>query len=375
MMPPLTVPKPMLMAVLNEASLHGLGTLTVGSPIFGIPLLSIDLVNSQLSVVTSREEMEAILEEMKSNCDHPVIDDLPDFGDLMIAVMNSVCIPRAATQPIVDELKKINANRSEPYRFPRQTCFAIDTNIAYFRLFSRLFLQGEMMDRLGVSPTDIQIIVTNVVEEEISRAIADKYSTDELEALRTVVWDKVLVETMFNICHKKGRKALNAQTEIDVLGRMFNIWKISGFVPSSDNREEIDEDIVSSLSLHAQNQGLDMIFVTADDKCRAHAYAHKLPSVLVKFAPYPRDEIPFDPWSLVELLHDLSINFIGLAIPELGLKIFGDWTGKSAVDFHAQKVKLLIANESPIGAALEQDLAIIQNLGRLIEERDWKKIS
>ena len=83
-----------------------------------------------------------------------------------------------------------------------------------------------------------------------------------------------------------------------------------------------------------------MIFVTVDDKCRARAYAHKLPSVLVKFTPYPRDDIPFDSWSLVELLHDLSITFIGLAIPELDMKVFSDLTGMSAADFHSEKVKL-----------------------------------
>jgi hypothetical protein len=238
-----------------------------------------------------------------------------------------------------------------------------------------MFLQGDMMERLGISPSDIQLIVNNIVEAEISRAIASKYSAEEIDALRTVVWDKKLVENMFNCCHKKGRKALNAQTEIDVMGRMFNIWRIEGVEIRSNNKEEIDDEMVSALSLHAQNQCLDMIFVTADDKCRAHAYAQKPPSVLVKFGPYPKGQIPFDSWSLVELIYDLSINFIGLAIPELDLKVLEDWSGKSAADFHSEKVRLLIGPGSSIGKDLEQDLTIIQNLNRKIEERGLKNIS
>ncbi len=70
----------------------------------------------------------------------------------------------------------------------------------------------------------------------------------------------------------------------------------------------------------------------------------------------------FDPWLLVEMLYDLSVNFVGLQLVELDLKIIGDWSGKSAEDYHAEMAKLIIASGSTIGHELIRDLSIVREL-------------
>jgi len=158
---------------------------------------------------------------------------------------------------------------------------------------------------------------------------------------------------------------LNAQAEIDVLGREASLWRVGGGI-APDDKERIDDEIVRSLAEHSAEQRLDVIFLTGDDKCRAHAFSHKLPSILVEFPKEIPQVVGFDPWLLVEMLYDLSVNFVGLNLVELDVKIIGDWSGKSAEDYHAEMVKLVTSQQSPVEARLRQDLKIVREL-RLME--------
>ncbi|NLK25713.1 MAG: hypothetical protein GX307_03935 [Euryarchaeota archaeon] len=355
------VSKDFLMAVINEARLHQLPSLTIRSILLDLDLLSIDLVKNEIHMLAGQKEFHDALSPIRSKGASAAVDDLPNYEDLRTAVWHTVLLPDEVTRPICDEMEAALERRNDPYRYPRQVAFAIDTNIAYHRLFSRIFLYGDALNRIGFRPRDVQVIVSNLVEEEISRSIARKYSRGDIAELQRAVRDQVLVRGMNNICYKKGRKALNAQTEIDVLGRTCGLWRVGGG-KVLDEKESIDDEIVRSLAEHSADQRLDVIFLTGDDKCRAHAFSHKLPSILVEYPKEIPQEMGFDPWLLVEMLYDLSVSFVGLQLVELDLKIIGDWSGKSAEDYHAEKVKLVIAPESPVKVSLKQDLEIIRDI-------------
>ncbi len=355
------VPKDFLMAVINEARLHRLPSITVRSVLLDLDLLSIDLVNNEIRVLAGHKEFHDALAPIRSKGPSAAVDDLPNYEDLRTAVWHTVLLPDEVSRPIFDEIETAMERRSDPYRYPKQRAFAIDTNIAYHRLFSRMLLHGDALERMGFRPRDVQVIVSNLVEEEISRSIARKYSRSDITELQRAVRDQVLVRGMSNICNKKGRKALNAQTEIDVLRRTCSLWRVGGGRASED-KESIDDEIVRSLAEHSADQRLDVIFITGDDKCRAHAFSHKLPSILVEYPKELPDRMDYDPWLLVEMLYDLSVSFVGLQLVELDVKIIGDWSGKSAEDYHAEKVKLVIASESLTKARLKQDLEIIGRL-------------
>jgi hypothetical protein len=355
------VSKDFLMAVINEARLHRLPAITVRSVLLDLDLLSIDLVSNEIHVLAGQKEFHDALAPIRSKGASAAVDDLPNYEDLRTAIWHTILLPDEVTRPIYDEVKAALERRSDPYRYPRQVAFAIDTNIAYHRLFTRMFLHGEAFEQLGFRPRDVQIIVSNLVEEEISRSIARKYSRGDIAELQRAIRDKVLVRGMSNICYKKGRKALNAQAEIDVLGRTCGLWRVGGGRASED-KESIDDEIVRSLAEHSSDQRLDVIFITGDDKCRAHAFSHKLPSILVEYPKELPDKMGFDPWLLVEMLYDLSVSFVGLQLVELDIKVIGDWSGKTAEDYHAEKVKLIVAPESLVWGELTRDLRILVEL-------------
>ena len=353
--------KDILMAVINEARLHQLPSLTVRSILLDLDLLSIDLVNNEIRIMAGQKEFHDALAPIRSKGASAAVDDLPNYEDLRTEVWHTVLLPDEVTRPIYDEIEAALERRNDPYRYPRQVAFAIDTNIAYHRLLSRIFLYGDALERIGFRPRDVQVIVPDLVEEEISRSIARKYSRGDIADLQRAIRDQVLVRSMSNICYRKGRKALNAQTEIDVLGRTCGLWRVGGG-RVLEEKESIDDEIVRSLAEHSSDQRLDILFLTGDDKCRAHAFSHKLPSILVEFPKEIPQAMAFDPWLLVEMLYDLSVNFVGLQLVELDLKIIGDWSGKSAEDYHAEKVKLVIASESPVDVQLKQDIEIVRGL-------------
>ena len=361
------VAKDFLMAVVNEARLHRLPSLTVRSILLDLDLLSIDLVKNEVHILAGQKEFHDALAPIRSKGPSEAIDDLPNYEDLRTAVWHTIRLPDEVIRPICDEINEAAKQRKDPYRYPMQTAFAIDTNIAYHRLLTRMFLRSDVLERIGLRPRDVQIIVSNLVEEEISRSIARKYSRSDIADLQHAIRDQVLVRGMSNICYKKGRKALNAQAEIDVLGRTASLWRVGGGRARED-KESLDDEIVRSLAEHSSDQRLEVIFLTGDDKCRAHAFSHKLPSILVEFPKEIPRVMSFDPWLLVEMLYDLSLNFVGLHLVELDLKIIGDWSGKSAEDYHAEKVKLVIAPESPVEVRLKQDLEIVRRLQSTDEE-------
>ena len=73
----------------------------------------------------------------------------------------------------------------------------------------------------------------------------------------------------------------------------------------------------------------------------------------------------YDPWLLVEMLYDLSVSFVGLHLVELDVKVIGDWSGKTAEDYHAEKVKLVMGAKSPVMGELSRDLIILRELHQM----------
>lgn len=355
------VSKDFLMAVINEARLHEVPSLTVRSILLDLDLLTIDLLNNEVRILAGWKEFYDALSPIRSKGRSEAINDLPNFDDLRTTVWNTVLLPDEVIRPICKEIRDAMERGNDPYRYPRQTAFAIDTNIAYHRLLTRMLLRSGVLEQMGLQPRDMHILVSNLVEEEISQSIARKYSNADIADLQRAIKDQVLVRCMRNICYKKGRKALNAQAEIDVLGREASLWRVGGGI-APDDKERIDDEIVRSLAEHSAEQRLDVIFLTGDDKCRAHAFSHKLPSILVEFPKEIPQVVGFDPWLLVEMLYDLSVNFVGLHLVELDVKIIGDWSGKSADDYHAEMVKFIIGSNAQIRESLTRDVEIVRNI-------------
>ena len=59
-----------------------------------------------------------------------------------------------------------------------------------------------------------------------------------------------------------------------------------------------------------------------------------------------RPILHYDPWLFAEFVYDLCINFGIISFKSLGLRVFGDWSGKTVDDFKAERIKVVFDDRS-----------------------------
>lgn len=364
----LEVGKEFLMAVCNEAMLHKKATCTVSSPLLNVDLLKINLELGEIIWVARREEFDTVISELRLKIrDSALQNDLPDYSDLREVFQGSVLLPENM-RDLLQEMREMEERKNDPFRYPKQKCLGIDTNIAYRRLLTRLLGYEGVSRPKELSARCVQILLPSLVEEEISARVGRKYSGRDLDELRRAIGNQRMIGSLINCCFKDGRKALNAQTEIKILKERYNTWDVKGGEYSKD-KEVRDKDIVKSLASHAANQELELVYVTTDDKSVAHAVAYKVRSLHLKYPLDIPEKLKVDHWLLVELLYDLSLVFATISLKGLGITIMGDWAGKSTDEYYRERLKLVIDDSSSLREILERDHRIVSRLERTVDLR------
>ncbi len=354
------VDKDLLMAVLNELALAKRGNVEVYSDMLGIPLMNLDLEKERIVSVANAQDFDAVMPGLKSKLNDVLAADLPDYGDLKEALYSSLLVPPDNLNELMAEIRKSEKRKSDPYRYPKQESFAIDTNIAYRRLFSRLMYHGEGCGISDFDPSKVQVLLPDLVSQEMVEK-AGKYSQFDIESLKRAVHNPNTVGGFVNCSMKGARKALNAQAEEGVLEEHYNLWRVAGGTFVVD-KEQRDAEIARALGTHAGEQKMDILFLTADDKARAQTYAAKLPTLLIKYPSEIPSELPYDPWLLVEFLHDTAIYFGSISLKPVGIRIMGEWKGKSTTDYRAERLKLMAEDGSAVIESLKRDIKIIQGI-------------
>ncbi len=349
------------MAVLNEARMHHRSKLTVKADLLGMDILKLDLENDRITWIASREDFDTVVSKMRMKLgDRSLEEDLPDYFDLRDAVWSSLMIKPQDFEGLVSELKEVEERRLDPYRHPKQMLLAIDTNIAYNRLLSRMTLLEEMSGRNGVDPSKIPVIIPSLVEEEITRAIGRKYSSGDIRRFEKVLGRK-LPCNLVNCLNKRGRRAANAQAEIKLIEERYSSIKVSGGEFSED-KEKRDWEIVRTVSDFSNAHDNQVLYLTADDKARAHCVAFRIPSVGVGYEHDIPPRIQYDPWLITEMLYDLAINFASISFKGIGVRVQGTWAGKSIQDYPKERLSFWIENGSELYDDLEKDYRILCGL-------------
>lgn len=357
--------KNFLMAVINEAILHDRLRITVKSNMLRCELFKIDCQDGRLTDIIDGSELEERISHMKQKLPAGSLgQELPDYLDLRDALQSSLLMPPENLHELVKELKDMERRKLDPYRFPRQKLLAIDTNIAYNRLLSRMILLMDGGPLGRINPSSVQIIVPSLVEEEITNSVGHKYRPPDIGILERELGFRE-ADSYINCLWKRGRKAMNAQTEINILREIYSILNVRGgkFL---DDKERRDEEIIRALSRHASDQKCDVLFLTSDDKARAHAYSEKVPALLLKYPREVPSELDFDPWLLPEFLYDLSLSFGVLSFKGLGVKIHGVWGGKSADHYLKEMLKFVIEDETAMAPHLRRDYIILKKLNEVL---------
>jgi hypothetical protein len=358
------------MAVLNELMLAKRGKVEVHSDLLGIPLMNLDLEKGKVVRLATYADFDAVMPSMRSKLNDVLAADLPDYNDLKEALYSSLLVPPDNLNELMAEIRKANGRRADPYRFPKQEAFAIDTNIAYRRLFSRLMYHAEGCGISDLDPSKVQVLLSDLVSQEMVEK-AGKYTIYDIESLKKAVRNPALIGTFVNCSVKSARKALNAQAEEGVLEEHYNLWRVAGgtFV---EDKEVRDGEIARALSAHAGEQRMDILFLTTDDKARVQTYAAKLPTLLIKYPPEIPAQVPFDPWLMVEFLHDLAVYFGSISLKPVGLRILGEWKGKSSADYRAERLRFVAEDRSTLIESLERDIRIVQGIQSKVDLKEMR---
>jgi hypothetical protein len=101
-------------------------------------------------------------------------------------------------------------------------------------------------------------------------------------------------------------------------------------------------------------------------------YAAKLPTLLIRYPSDIPNHLPFDPWLVVEFLHDLAVYFGSISIKPVGIRILGEWRGKSTADYRAEKVKLLAEEGSTLIESLKRDIRIVLEIQSKVDLKAMK---
>jgi hypothetical protein len=364
------VGKDLLMAVLNELILAKRGNVEVCSDMLGISLMNLNLEKGEIVSVANGHDFEAVLPGMRSKLNDVLAADLPDYNDLKEALYSSLLVPPVNLGDLMEEIRRSEKRKGDPYRYPKQESFAIDTNIAYRRLFSRLLFHSEGCGITDFDPTRIQVLIPDLVEQEMVEK-SGKYSQFDIESLKRAVKNPSAVGGMVNCSMKGARKALNAQAEEGVLEEHYNLWRVAGGTYLVD-KEQRDGEIARALGAHSGEQRIELLFLTADDKARVQTYAAKLPTLLIKYPSEIPRHIPYDPWLMVEFLHDAAVYFGSLSIKPVGIRILGEWKGKTTADYRSEKVRLMAEDGSALVDSLKRDIRIVQGIQAKVDIKAMK---
>lgn len=364
------VDKDFLTVVLNEACMAGKGSITVHSDLLDLDLLALDMDRRQVQWVVREGDHDRALSEVARSLGDQLAQDLPTFLDFREALQSSMLLPPNNLADLMAEVYRLTERRRDPYRFPRQMCFGLDTNLLYRRLFSRLLVAGRGCGVRPFDPQNVQVLIPSIAEEELSRKVGRKYDKRDVEEMRRAVRDRSVADDLFNCLNKGGRKALNGQAEVVTLKQRYNCWSAQGGNFTED-KELRDDEMLRSVAEEMLEQRVEVLFLTNDDKTRAHANAHKVPSLLISYPYDVPNALTYDPWLLTELLYDLSLLHISISLKGTGVRIRGDWMGKTVDDYRNERLRISVPEGSALGRALERDHRIVSSIK---SKFPWKEI-
>ncbi len=363
----LTVGKSFLMALLNEGARQGRKNITVYAPLLEADLLGADLGKPSIEWLAERGRYDRAFSEVETKLGDPLlIRDVPSYNDFKEVVEDSLLVTPENMTELMDNIRQIEKQRKGSARYPKQTLLAIDTNIAYRRLLSRLLMTSEGCGIPDFDPSDVPIVIEGMVQMEISDRVNRKYREQDLDAFKRAYKNPKLLATMSNGAVKESRKALNAQAELTAMRAKYSVWDVAGAVWNED-KEIRDNEMIRSLAKHSTQERVEILFVTADDKATAAAMANRLPSLVLRWAYELPRHLAFDPWLFVELLHDLAVVYGVIGLRGLGMRIHGDWGGKSADEYRSEKVRLSFEDNNPLLDKLARDHRVIERLNREVD--------
>ncbi len=351
--------KERLMMILNAARKEGIDEITVKEPYFQKDILDIKLDGASYKVSLRGKETFNFDSQIENYWDS---SDIPGFQEYKGCLISSGLIDFDNWDKFVEWIGYLYQSEIDPGLSSRSVFLTIDTNLAYFRFFSRRFPVETQHGT--VNDTYFDYLLSSIVESEIDHHIREKYDDSDLKMLG--MYTKI-GDLRFNFRNRgrlMTRKAKFATQELNYIRGKLNAARIKGSVSKTDS-EKNDIRIVESLEHFAWDRNIAVALISADRNMGNHAENSEIPYFVLELPHAIDKEHTVEDKTILNLLHDLALTFGAIRLDELETVLFGIWGGKTDGDYRDESTKVWINPNSKIYAGMKRDIYIINNLKKL----------
>jgi len=346
-----------LMILLNEAFNDGVDSFTVLEPYSGTQLIGVELIDGEYHVELSGKDDFG---PYPSKEEYWGREDIPDFYDYKECLISSGLVEFDNWLEFKEWVKYLYKSEIDPTLAHASVFMSIDTNLAYFRLFSRRF-PLEYEDGTIIRAEDFDFLLSSIVENEIDHKIKDKYDDSDLKMMGMYT---DIGDIRFNFRNRgklSTRKAKIATEELNHLRGVLNAARIKG-TPSKKDSEKNDIRIVESLEKFSWDRNITVGLISTDrnmgnhaENCEIAYFILEMPTSIPKKNIVGKDV-------LLNLIHDLALTFGAVKVTELKTTLFGIWGGKRDEDYQNESVRAWINPSSRMNDPIKTDMEIINSL-------------
>lgn len=307
-------------------------------PFYDLELFTLDIGKPELTKIVRPGDFDWARTSRKPLDRAVNADELPSFNDLRNCLLSSGFLNYKNEGEIVDRLLTLREEARDPNKRPRPVFMAVDTNILYERFLSRHLPLTDATGRT-LQAEDFRYVVSELVLLEIDSKITHKYSREELRALGQTFAHPELLPEFSNGSGRRTRLAKLAINEIGYLLTQLRALRIKG--TAAKDKEKNDIEIAQSYKNWARSNDYDVAIITADEDMVSHARTSELMPLQLEMPFEVPQHARIDPWKMSDLIYDLAITFGVIALENEGIRVFGEWAGKSSSDYLHENMKVV----------------------------------
>ncbi|MFW6176153.1 MAG: PIN domain-containing protein [Thermoplasmatota archaeon] len=351
-----------LMILLNEIKQQGIESFTVKEQFFNTELLHVEIENGYYNVkLASRDDFGPFPDKEK----YFNVDDLPGYKEYIECLISSGLLNFDNWNKFIDWLEYMYKSEIDPSLSSKSVFLSIDTNMAYYRLISRRF-PINLGDHV-IHASDFDYLLSSIVENEIDHRIENKY---DHSALKMMGMYTKIGDLRFNFRNRgtlRTRKAKFATQELNYLRGELNAARVKGQA-SKRNSERNDIRIVESLENFSWSKNIDVALISSDRNMGNHAENSEIPYFVLEMPTSLKKNNKVKSDVVLNLLHDLSLFYGAVKLPELKTTLFGIWGGKRDIDYKNESVRAWVNPGASFVDEVQRDLDVIESLSEPRED-------
>jgi len=342
-------PSRFLMALVNRLFGHGRGVITVRYPLYGTDLFTVDPSFKVRNSTSKQKFYEA--RSAATSWNPEMISEAPEWNHVIDCFASSGAVKPQNLAEFAAWAGRTLQDRHRPELAARPFFLAIDTNVAYNRLFTRHFpIDGP---NGPLRAPDFKFLLCEAVRREVDVQIKRKYR-GELNQLFTRPEQEPILREIGGRNVLVARRAKLAQNEVDHLDKTLNALS----VPCADfpsDKEDRDILIAKAYGTFSQEKNVDIALLTMDQNMVDHAKNAQIMCFSFKVPGAPELQGVDLHYSLWHLLHDLAVVLGVVVIEPFGTWVYGEWPGKTTADYGAERVEIILDGKTPIAKDVIRD--------------------